>query len=224
MKASSFIPIILLAMICSAIAGEKEKSFLDETMIPLVRQFVERNGLPTADLTTNGITKYRVDFFTDGRLGGQASLKLKNGYSFGFISNGTNAEIWRFADANVRTYYVLTDAPKEKIKAVKALNLSNKLTEKAALELAEKFFKLQGHKESNFHSPEIHQCYWVGTEAEPWGPLPYYQLKWYRKDVTDADREAGIVLNLHEINIAVSGVTSNLISYDKISLPIGRDF
>jgi len=43
------------------------------------------------------------------------------------------------------SYYALDFAPKEKLDAVKALILKNKLNETNALELAKKFFKLQGH-------------------------------------------------------------------------------
>ncbi|HET7626677.1 MAG TPA: hypothetical protein VFM25_15590 [Verrucomicrobiae bacterium] len=224
MKTTLLASIVLLAMIYSVIAGENENLFLNQTMVPLVRQFVKQNRLAETNLSTNDIIKYRVTFFKEERSGCLANLKLKCGYFFDVWSDGTNAEVRDFGDANVRTYYNLSDAPKEKIEAVKKLNLSNKLNEKTALELAEKFFELQGHKKSNFHSPEIHQCNWVGTDAEGWGPLPYYQIKWYRKDVTQTERESGLS-TVPEIVIEVSGVTSNLVAYHKYgSLPIGKDF
>ncbi|HEY1718095.1 MAG TPA: hypothetical protein VGH42_07340 [Verrucomicrobiae bacterium] len=166
-----------------------------------------------------------MEFFTDGRRGCTANLKLKTGYIFDFISDGTNAEVCHFHDGKTRTYFALENAPKEKIDAVKALNLRNKLSKTNALELAENFFKLQGHKDENFNEPELHQSYWSGGDDNRGGELPYFEITWYRKDITKTDRESGDSKKLLEsVTIEVSGIDSHLISYSKGLLPIGKDF
>ncbi len=204
-------------------AEKREEKFFWEKMLPLAQEFIHLNKLPTANCGTNNIGKYRINFFEDGRSGCTADLNLKDGYSFNFLSNGTNAEVWAFSDGKTKTYYALEGAPKEKIEAIKALNLQNKLNKTSALKLAENFFKLQGHKEENFHPPELHQSYWSGGEDNRGGELPYYEVKWYRKDVKMADRDAGFS-QLPVVIIEVSGIDSHLISYTKAFMPLGSDF
>ncbi|HEY5297811.1 MAG TPA: hypothetical protein VIK59_07785 [Verrucomicrobiae bacterium] len=203
-------------------AEKRESDFFWNKMLPLAQEFVTRNGLPAVDFNTNNISKYRIEFFQDGRHGCTADLKLKGGYSFSFLSDGTNAEVWAFNDGRTKTYYELDNVPKEEIDAIKALNLRNKLNDKTALETAERFFKLEGHKEENFHPAELKQSYWVGKNDE-WGYLPYYQTTWYRKDVTDVDRKSG-TSTLPVVMIEVSGVDAHLISYTKAFMPVSKDF
>jgi hypothetical protein len=200
-----------------AMAGEKEETYLKETMIPLARDFLQRTGqtnnLPTR---TNQIKSYKLDFFND-RSGCLADLRLTNGFSFSFHTETNRTEVWAF-NRPVKTYYALENAPREKIEAVKALNLKNKLNKESALMLAKNYFKLAGRKEENFHPPEIIQCYWSG---EPSGKLPYYEITWYRKDVNlseNGNPDSKLVI------IEVSGIDSSLISYLKGGMPIGSDF
>jgi hypothetical protein len=83
---------------------------------------------------------------------------------------------------------------------------------------------LLGHKEENFHPAELHQSYWVG-QNDVWGNLPYYEVTWYRTDVTKEKRESGDSKELlKSVTIEVSGIDSHLISYSKGLLPIGSDF
>jgi len=205
--------------------GEKrEEDFFWKKMLPSAQEFVERNKLPAADFGTNNIGKYRIEFFQDGRAGCTANLKLKSGLIFTFLSDGTNVEVSAFSDGRTKTYYELDSAPKEEMDAVKALNLRNKLNDAIALELAKSFFVLLGHKEENFHPAELHQSYWVG-QNDVWGNLPYYEVTWYRTDVTKEKRESGDSKELlKSVTIEVSGIDSHLISYSKGLLPIGSDF
>jgi hypothetical protein len=204
-----------------AMGGEKEEAYLKEKMIPLAQEFIKRVGLPNNFLLgTNQILKYKVDYFDD-RPGCLAVMRLTNDYIFSFHTEKNQTEIWTFREI-IKTYYELDDAPKEKIEAVKALNLKNKLNDKTALELAKKYFKLLGHKEENFHPPIIHQSYWVG-ENDVWGNLPYYEVEWDRKDVDLADKEKG-GSTLPVVNIYISGIDSSLLYYSKRYLPIGSDF
>ena len=222
MKAAIIALISLILFPALGLGGEKEELFFKEKMIPLAQEFIKRNDLPTADFGTNNIKKWQVQFFTDGRQGCTANLKLKTGYFFDFYSNEPYTEISFFHDENTKTYYVLDSAPIEKIEAVRTLILKNKLNEKTALELAKKFFKLQGHKEEDFHPPEFLQSYWVGKD-DLWGKLPYYEVKWYRKDVQMTDVHAGIA-TLPYVRIEVSGIDSHVISYSKGFMPVGSDF
>ena len=224
MKLARIVLISVILFPVLAMCGEKEDLFFKEKLIPLAQEFVKRNGLSAANFGTNSIKKYKVEFFTDGRSGCTANVALKDGRWFYFISNGQDAEINYFHD-ETKTYYSLADAPKEKIDAVKVLNLRNKLSNTNALKLAEKFFKLQGHKDENFHPAELHQSYWSGGDEDRGGELPYYEVTWYRKDVTKEKRESGDSKELlKSVTIEVSGIDSHLISYSKGLLPIGKDF
>jgi hypothetical protein len=146
---------------------------------------------------------------------------MTNNWFLSFYTETNKTEVWTF-HRNIKTYYSLAGAPQAKIDAVKALNLQNKLNKESAIVLAKKYFKLLGHKDENFHSQEISQCYWSGEES---GRLPYFEITWYRKDVTlkeleDNDSNA----KLKTVIIEVSGIDSSLISYSKGLLPIGSDF
>lgn len=215
-----------------ATGGEKEETYLKQTMIPLAQAFFQQigqtNNLP---LGTNQVKNYRLNYFRD-RPGCTANLRLTNGYVFSFYTETNKTEVCSF-HCNVKTYFELENPPKEKIEALKALNLQNKLNKKSAATLAVKYFKMLGHKEENFHSldfypPEISQGYWVSSPESPPANerrLPYYEIIWYRKDITkkeldDNDSRA----KLTTVTIEVSGIDSSLISYSKGMLPIGSDF
>jgi hypothetical protein len=201
--------------------GEKE-TYLQEKMIPLAQKFTKQVELPyNSQFGTNAVIKSKVDFFND-RPGCLAEMRLTNGYFFSFHTEKDQTELWSFQQISVKTYYELDDAPKEKIEAVKALNLKNKLNDKTALELAKKFFKLLGHKEEDFLAPEFRQSYWVGKN-DVWGNLPYYEVVWYRKDVKITDMHAGIA-TLPAVRINVSGIDSSLLYYSKSFMPVGKDF
>lgn len=226
---------ILLAILtfcvgCSS-KHARSKDYHD-VMKTLARDFIKRNGLQHQSFSTNDVTHHKFDLFDDGRVGGIGSLHIKT-YSFTIFVENEKSEINDYMDLSVKTYYDLSHAPKEKIEAVKALLLRNKLNEKEALELATKYFKLQGHVEENFHAVKFHQLGWTGpsdSAEKEWystdkpttrgGLLPYYQATWYRKDADLNDHGA-----LHPIvQIEVSGITSLLIRYSKWSMPIGSDF
>jgi hypothetical protein len=204
------------------LSGEKEETYLKEKMIPLAQEFLQRigqtNNLP---LGTNQVKSYKLNYFDD-RPGCTADMRLANGYAFSFHTETNQTEIWSF-QRNIKTYYALEGAPKEKVGAVKALNLQNKLNKESALVLAKKYFKMIGHKEENFHPPELLQSYWSGEEHG--GRLPYYEITWYRKDVAKAEIENhDSNAELKTVIIEVSGINSSLISYSKGLLPIGSDF
>ncbi len=201
--------------------GEKEETYLKDKMIPLAQEFLQRigqtNDLPSA---TNQVQKYRVDYFKD-RPGCTADMILTNGYDFSFYTETNKTEIWSF-QRPIKTYYGFgEDTPKAKIDAVKALSLQNKLNKESALTPATKYFKRLGHREENFHSPEISQCYWTGKES---GRLPYFEITWYRKDVDVANLAKNGNTDYKAVIVEVSGIDSSLISYHKYFMPIGSDF
>jgi hypothetical protein len=190
-------------------------------MLPLAQEFVRRNGLPhDGGFGTNSIKKYSVDFNVKWH-GFISDMTMTNGYVFLFWGDRTNSEVWFFNDGT-KTSYNLARASKAQIEAVKALSLRNKLNDKSALELAKHFFKLQGHKEEDFHPPEFGPYTW-GEKGEPdYIQYPFYMARWYRKDANVKDREKGIILP--NITIKVSGITSNLVDYQKNIMAVGRDF
>jgi hypothetical protein len=199
----------------------KERDLFWNKMIPSAEEFVQRNELPfAATIGTNNISSYSVELYRD-RPGGDGAIRLNNGYIFHFVSDGTNVGIQNF-HALMKTEYDLTFEPKEKVEAIKALILQNKLNDERALELAKKFFKLQGHKDENFHPPELRQTRWM-IQGGSDGPLPYYEITWYRKDVNLADLNKGST-GIPEASMTISGVDSGLIYYSRSSLPIGSDF
>lgn len=216
----------LLLFPAFVMGGEKEEAYLKEKMIPLAQEFLRRigqtNNLPQA---TNQVKSYKLDYFND-RPGCTADMRLTNGYVFSYCTETNKTEVWTFR-RNIKTYYNLVGVPKAKIEAVKALNLQNKLNKDSALALARKYFKLIGHKEENFHPldfypPEIIQCYWSGEES---GKLPYFEITWYRNDVTLKELEDNNSnAKLKTVIIEVSGIDSTLISYSKGLLPVGSDF
>lgn len=222
MKAVAFILLILTPFLfsCSRQPQSKEQ-VLRDTMLPLAQEFVRRNGLPyDGGFGTNSIKKYSVDFNVKWH-GFISDMTMTNGYFFMFWGDRTNSEVWFFNDGT-KTSYNLARASKAQIEAVKALSLRNKLNDKSALELAKHFFKLQGHKEEDFHPPEFGPYTW-GEKGEPdYIQYPFYMARWYRKDANVKDREKGIILP--NITIKVSGITSNLVDYQKNIMAVGRDF
>ena len=123
-------------------------------------------------------------------LGCMAYMRLTNGLVFSFHTETNKTEVWSF-HRSIKTYYELDNPPKEKIEALKALNLQNKLNKKSAALLAAKYLKLLGHKEENFHplgffDSQVTQGYWVNAPESPPANernLPYYRVIWYRRDV-----------------------------------------
>jgi hypothetical protein len=204
---------------------ERQDLFLRREMIPLAKQFIHRNGLPSApsDLRTNDLKRCEIEF--PGHWHGIAGdMILTNGYEFNFLSDGTNTDICGFS-SGIKTTYNLENAPNAKIEAVRALNAKNRLNNNSALSLAKYFFKLQGHKEDDFHPPIFGQYRWGEPNEADYVPFPFYMAQWYRKDVRMEEREEGRT-DLPMVMIEVSGITSNLVSYQKYYLPfgIGRDF
>lgn len=234
MKQLKFILVALLLFPALVFGGEKEETYLKETMIPLAREFLQRigqtNGLP---FMTNQVQKYNVDYFSD-RPGCMAVMRLTNGLVFRFHTETNKSEVWSFKNANVKTYFELNNPPKEKIKALQALNLRNKLNQKSAEALAKKYFKLLGHKEENFHPLDFFPSegargYWVSAPEMPPANerlLPYYGFTWYRKDVKLEKIQEGEEGSISKVMIEVSGIDLGLVSYSKlgIEMPIGSDF
>lgn len=206
------------------LGGGKEESYLKKTMIPLAQNFLQRIGQTNAlSGGTNQVKNYKVDYFRD-RSGCTANMRMTNNWFLSFYTETNKTDVWTF-HRNIKTYYGFANDPKEKIEAVKRLNLQNKLNKDSALALAKKYFKLIGHKEDNFHPPELLQCYWSGGEGNHGGKLPYYEITWYRKDVTKAQLEDhDPIATLKKVIVEVSGVDSSLISYSKGLLPLGSDF
>jgi hypothetical protein len=214
-----------LVQVLQLLAGEREQAYLEGKMIPLARQFLHRNGLPYGtNFGREKVVRFKVDFLTNRPLPFvMSSMGVENKYAFYFTDDNGLMEIRSFKDSSVETHYDLTSAPKEKRAAVRALNLRNKLNDKTALELATKYFFMQGHKQENFHPVEFRQKTWILEGAPGFHPLPFYEAAWFRKDVQQADRDAGLVRQ-PQVQIEVSGMTTNLISYSKLFMPVGSDF
>lgn len=194
---------------------------LGEIMIPLAREFIERNKLPYGtNFSTNSVTRYRVNFLED-KPGCTSSMTLTNGCYFGIFWEGTNSEVRNYHD-KTRTGYNLGHATKAEFEAVKALGLRNKLNDETALKLAKEYFKLLGHREQDFHPVQFGPETWGEKGEADFIQFPFYQATWYRKDANLDDRARGELLP--NIMIEVSGISSNMVSYSKCFMPVGRDF
>ncbi len=200
-------------------AGEKEEAFLKQKMLPLAGEFIRKNQLPyNADFNTNKITHYGVDFFED-RPGGQAKMMIEKRFAFFFVEDAGVIELNGFRDVSVKPDKDYSDATVAERKVI--LAQTNLLNDKSALALAEKYFVLQGHKKENFHPVEFHQIIWgeLDPDKSKYLPLPFYLAEWKRKDVDLNDPNQMVPM----VRIVVSGLKSNLASYHKINLPIGKD-
>lgn len=211
------------ALCGSSMAGEREQNYFDGTMYPLAKDFLRRNALsPNADFNTNEIDRLKVDFFQD-RPGAISSLRLTNKTLLGFYTEGTNSEVRSFNDLNVRPFLDYAYGPSERLKGMRTLNLGNKLTDQAALPLLKKCFLDQGHNETNFHPAEFRRMT-DGVKGESnYIEMPFYEAQWYRKDVKQADRDAGYAA-LPRVHIIISGLATNLVYYSKLFMPVGADF
>ncbi len=200
-----------------------EQQHFWDTVIPLARNFIARNRLSfNTNFGTEAIKRCNIDY---GELPGyQATLFLTNGWIFMLGAFGTNAEIWAFITPTKTGYYSPLTMPKGELEAVKALNLRNKLTKEKALVIAKWHFKVMGHKEKDFHPPEFWQLGGDPVEAgKDYLPVPFYEATWYRKDVNvEADSAAGKLMP--QVQITVSGITTNIIGYSKVFMPVGHDF
>ncbi len=207
------------------VGGEREQVYLERRMIPLAREFLRRNCLPCdTNFGVEKVARPRVEFLTNRPAPFvTSSMRIGKQYTFKFFDDDGVMEVWSFLDATVETYYDLSEASKEKVEAVRALNSRNKLNDELGLALALKFFRLQGHKEENFHPIKFRQMSWANKGQPDYVPLPFYEAQWYRKDVTKADREQGVAC-LPSVSIYVSGITSNLVWYSKVFMPVGADF
>jgi hypothetical protein len=218
-----------VGIVCACLAqaqATKEREDLAATMIPLARDFIARNALRfDTNFGTNSIACSNVYFGplrrgADSRLL-QARLCLTNGWVFHCASDGTNSEI-DFFDTATKTFYDSQKATTAEIREAKELNRRNKLTEKRALKLAKRHFKALGHREKDFHPPEFGQMNWGEPGNPDCYPSPFYEFLWFRKDVSLADVDKGMAPP--SILIIVSGITTNIIHYDKFLMPVGRDF
>lgn len=214
-----------LGAVLSLAGGERETNYLEGRMVPFAREFIQRNALPyDTNFGVDKIVRFRVEFLTNRPAAFiMSNLRIEKRYAFSFTEeNGVLGVSW-FKDVSVETYYDLSAAPKEKIEAVRALKLRNKLNDQTGLVLARKYFRLQGHDEKNFHPVEFRQLSWAAKGDPDYVPLPFYEAVWYRKDVKQTERDEGIA-RLPHVRIEVSGITSNLVSYSKLHMPVGVDF
>jgi hypothetical protein len=224
MKRLLFLSLTLGSVLCLA-GGERERNYLESRMIPFAREFIQRNALPYGtNFGMEKILRYRVEFLTNRPAPFiMSNMRIEKRYAFSYTEDNGVLGVGWFKDVSVETYYDLSAAPKEKIEAVRALNLRNKLNERTALALAGKYFRLQGHDEKNFHPVEFRRLSWAVKGDPDYVPLPFYEAVWYRKDVKLRERDDGIA-RLPHVRIEVSGMTSNLVSYSKLHMPVGADF
>ena len=221
------LPVSVMAVVCACACStqaqtSKEEQCLFDTMIPMAHDFIARNALSfDTNFGTNAIKRSKITIW-DNKPGWEGLLVLTNGWTFSYLSIGTNVEIDAFQTQTRTGYYNPSTMPKGEVEAVKALNLRNKLTDKKALDLLKWHFKTMGHKEKDFHPPEFFHL--GGDPGVPdYFPVPFYKATWYRKDVNvEADSAAGKLMP--NINITISGITTNIIDYDKAFMPVGHDF
>ena len=222
MKRILFVLGIVIAVAFGCSRPFQKEQVLKTMLIPMAQEFLQRNGLPyEGAFDEDDIVKWRVDF-NRGKPGFAASLTLTNGFYFSFFWDGTNSEIWSF-DTGRRPSFKGIHSSKDKLQALRDLSLKNQLNDETALALAEHYFTLQGHKREDFYPVEFGPYTWGKTNDPDYFSLPFYIAQWYRRDVDLKVREEGEVA-IPSVTIEISGISSNIIYYSKVFMPVGRDF
>ena len=143
---------------------------------------------------------------------------LEKKHAFLFVGNHKTNGITIYSDKTSPWKPSLMD-PKNEGKMREMSARTNLLNDKTALELATKYFRLQGHDEKNFHPVKFEHEIWARDVPSRRILLPFYHAEWVRLDTPKEDYS-------HMVTITVSGIESNLVHYSKGGLPIefGHDW
>ncbi|MBF8297250.1 MAG: hypothetical protein HW389_3795 [Bacteroidetes bacterium] len=223
MKALVCLVVVSVLMPSLALGQNNEVAYLQERMLPAVRDFIRRNQLAyDPDFPTNRIRHYRVEFAPE--IDAVFSrMMLEKKYAFLLSEKAKVCEIWSFQDTETRPFRDYSNVTPEEREVI--LSRTNVLNKQSVLALAAKHFKLQGHREENFHPPEFWQHVLGEKNPDPAThlPLPLYEATWYRKDVKLEERNSLGFAGMPNVLIIVSGLNSNLVYYSKVAMPVGRD-
>lgn len=214
---------LLVHAAAAVFAAESEDSYLADKCVPLVREFLKRNAIAyDAAFPTQRISHSQVDY--TARSGVYLSrLMLDRRFSFLFTGTGGTNGITFFVDKASSWSPRLLD-PQNEAQMLQLASASNCLSISTALDLANRYFHLQGHQQKNFHPVVFRQITWAESVPSRRIVLPFYEAEWVRRDVPlPVEKNESIYPS---VTVIVSGLKSNFIAYSKILLPFGygRDF
>jgi len=144
---------------------------------------------------------------------------LERRFSFMFIGKDATNGITYFYDKSSGWSSRLLD-PKNEREMRALAQQTNLLNNTTALELVRKYFRFQGHGESNFHPVRFKQMVWASDVPSRRIVLPFYEAEWARRDVKLPVEENESIYP--SVTIIVSGLQTNLVAYSKIQLPVGH--
>lgn len=203
-----------MSLAVSARGGPREDSYLQERCLPLVRAFIQKQAIAYDSLFPTGKIVFRRVDFSDESDVAVARVSLEKRLAFVLIGDGKTNAVTYFSDRTNWKPAVMEPGRESEIRAL--AGQSNLLNHVTALVLARELFRLQGHREENFHPVEFQQMVWTEAAPQKRIPLPFYEARWARRDVK---------LPLHEqpsiypsVRLVVSGVISNLVEYEAIAL------
>jgi hypothetical protein len=197
------------------------RAYLMEQLVPAVEKFCDRQGLQLdRDIRFSDVVRYDVDVFTN-RPGGMGTMVTVQGYQFSLFQNQDAVEVRTFDDRRQEWNRHFPSLSIREWKRIKGL--PNLLNEQTAKQLAEVHFQRAGFKAEDFHPVEFQPLFVHKHEAtgDRNVQTPYYMAVWYRKDVTQELRDAGEA-RLPFVQIVVSGVNSNMVSFGKYFMPTGK--
>ncbi len=212
--------ILAFLSVLSAVAGQREDAYFEEKCLPVVRDFIRRNRLAyDADFPTNKISHHLVDFTPDSRRY-SSRMMLEKHYAFLFLGSAqANAIIFFHDKLSAWSFGLLEPENEQTMRGLAArTNLLNRST---ALEMARRYFRLQGHSEKNFRAVKFEQVVWAESVPSKRIVLPFYEAEWLRLDADPSNDSIP-----PSVRITISGLESNMVHYSKISLPIkfGQDW
>lgn len=212
---------LVLLIALPVLAEDAERGQIIQT----VREFARRNRVPLdPNFSPNEINSFRINYITNNpEFSATGRIMVSNRFAFFFAVHDTNVEVSYFKLVNPSMSALIENRPLSELASVAAK--TNLLTEETAFRLAKEYFKLQGHKDENFHAPFFKQITFGNKEHDPkhYFAFPFYEAEWVRKDAKNVPSDLQQVM-LPNVVIRVSGITSNLEYYSKVSLPVGKDF
>jgi hypothetical protein len=198
-------------------ARTSEPLFVENTVLPIISDFARRHNLLTlTNLTTNRITWSK---FSDhkSRKFWSGNLRIDGSHRFWLFQEGDFTPVVGSYEKLPQAWIVYSDSfPPEKQRVFEAT--PNKLSTNQALAIVRRHFLEQGHVETNFHPVVFHQTAIIPESSSELIRLPFFEAKWFRRDVNVDNYLDGQVLQPF-VGIVISGYSSELLKYLRGHLP-----
>ncbi len=199
----------------------EERTFYQSYVRPTVERFVQIPQLGFSNQVEKISTaRWELDYIWNTNEVVLARIYLTNRVTLTVQIKGTNCAVSYYNNAKVNPLGVAGDESPER--AIHYGKLKNTLDDQSALKLARDFFIAAGHQPRHFNFPNIWRLGWGNPDDKKnYIPLPFYEFTWLRKDVGVI--EPGQVF-YPRVRVVVSGLTQEVLTYSRFSLPILGDF